>query len=67
MAPSGSAWVARFERCLSAATTVRFATEDGHLGDDQLYAYASRLAMGLAALLVAAVAAASRFRMNAEV
>lgn len=50
VAPSGSAWVARFERCLSAATTVRFATEDGHLGDDQLYAYASRLAMGLAAL-----------------
>jgi hypothetical protein len=48
--PSGPAWVARFESCLARAATVRFATEDRYLGDDGLFAYCSRLAMGLACL-----------------
>jgi class 3 adenylate cyclase/tetratricopeptide (TPR) repeat protein len=48
--PAGADWVARFEACLAAAKTVRFATEDAYLGDDQLFAYCSSLAMGLAAL-----------------
>jgi class 3 adenylate cyclase len=48
--PAGEDWVARFEACLSAAKTVRFATEDAYLGDDQLFPYSSSLAMGLASL-----------------
>jgi class 3 adenylate cyclase len=48
--PQGEDWVPRFEACLAAAKTVRFATEDAYLGDDQLFAYCSNLAMGLASL-----------------
>lgn len=48
--PAGGDWVARFEACLEKATTVRYATEDRHLGDDQLFGYCSELAMGLALL-----------------
>jgi class 3 adenylate cyclase len=48
--PAGQAWVGRFEACLAAAKTVRFATEDAYLGDDQLFTYSSSLAMGLASL-----------------
>jgi hypothetical protein len=48
--PAGEDWVARFEACLAAAKTVRFATEDAYLGDDQLFTYSSSLAMGLASL-----------------
>ena len=48
--PAGEDWVTRFEACLAAAKTVRFATEDAYLGDDQLFAYSSSLAMGLASL-----------------
>jgi hypothetical protein len=50
VAPSGPDWVNRFERCLAAATTVRFATDDAFLGDDVLFRYASEYAMGLALL-----------------
>jgi class 3 adenylate cyclase/tetratricopeptide (TPR) repeat protein len=48
--PGGESWVARFEACLAAAKTVRYATEDSYLGDDQLFTYCSGLAMGLACL-----------------
>jgi len=48
--PAGEDWVARFKACLAAAKTVRFATEGAYLGDDQLFAYCSSLAMGLARL-----------------
>jgi len=48
--PSGADWVKRFRRCLGAATTVRYATQDRYLGDDLLFAYCSRLAMGRALL-----------------
>ena len=48
--PSGAEWIDRFHACLAAAKTVRFATEDAYLGDDQLFTYCSSLAMGLAAL-----------------
>ncbi|MBV8181222.1 MAG: adenylate/guanylate cyclase domain-containing protein [Mycobacterium sp.] len=48
--PAGEAWVTRFEACLAAAKTVRFATEDSYMGDDQLFTYGSSLAMGLASL-----------------
>jgi class 3 adenylate cyclase len=50
VAPAGDQWVARFERLLYAATSVTYATEDAHLGDDVLYRYGSELAMGLAIL-----------------
>lgn len=50
VAPSGEAWIARFERCLARAETVRHAVEGRHLGNDQLYAYCGRFAMGLAVL-----------------
>jgi class 3 adenylate cyclase len=48
--PSGAAWSARFEACLQKATSIRYATEDRYLGDDQLFSYCSQLAMGLALL-----------------
>jgi class 3 adenylate cyclase len=48
--PAGERWVARFQACLNAAKTVRYATEDRYLGDDHLFTYCSRLAMGLAVL-----------------
>ena len=48
--PAGEAWVTRFGACLAAAKTVRFATEDAYLGDDQLFTYCRSLAMGLASL-----------------
>lgn len=49
VAPSGPEWLARFDRCLAAATPpVHFATTDSYLGDNGLFLYASRMAMGLA-------------------
>jgi len=48
--PAGPEWVDRFHAALNAAKTVRFATEDAYLGDDQLFTYCSSLAMGLACL-----------------
>lgn len=46
----GDAWAERFHRCLDAATSVTYATEGNHLGDDVLFSYAAELAMGLALL-----------------
>jgi class 3 adenylate cyclase len=48
VAPSGSAWAARFLACLERASEVTYATEDAFLGDDCLFRYGSELAMGLA-------------------
>ena len=50
VASAGAAWVDRFRACLEAASTVTYATEDAYLGDDVLYAYCARYAMGLALL-----------------
>ena len=50
VAAGGSAWPERFTRCLERATSVSYATEDSYLGDDSLFTYAARLAMGLAML-----------------
>jgi class 3 adenylate cyclase len=50
VADAGAGWVTRFQRCLEAATSVTFATEDSFLADDVLYAYCSQLAMGSALL-----------------
>lgn len=50
VADAGDRWIARFHRCLQAATSVTFATQDSYLNDDVLYNYNSQLAMGLALL-----------------
>jgi len=50
VADAGPEWVARFDRCFSAAARVTFATDDAFLDDDVLYRYGSELAMGLALL-----------------
>jgi class 3 adenylate cyclase/tetratricopeptide (TPR) repeat protein len=50
VADGGPGWVERFHRCMDAATSVGFATEDAYLGDDVLYRYAAELAMGVALL-----------------
>ncbi|MBV9554170.1 MAG: adenylate/guanylate cyclase domain-containing protein [Alphaproteobacteria bacterium] len=47
---SGRGWVQRFRACLNGATSVRYATRDRYLGDDQLFTYCSQMAMGLALL-----------------
>ncbi|HEX3535837.1 MAG TPA: adenylate/guanylate cyclase domain-containing protein [Stellaceae bacterium] len=56
--PAGEQWVKRFHACMSRASTVRYATEDRYLGDDQLFGYCSQLAMGLALLRATHVSAA---------
>ena len=50
VAPSGERWLARFEECWRRKTGVTYATDDEYLGDDSLFGYASRIAMGLAIL-----------------
>ena len=50
---AGGDWVARFERVLARAASVRYGVEESHLGDDVLYAYAAELTVGLAALRAA--------------
>jgi len=50
VAPSGVDWVNRFERCMENVTSIRYATEDSYLGDDQLFSYCSGMGMGLALL-----------------
>lgn len=50
VARGGPGWLARFDDCLARAASIHYATEDSYLGDDALFAYAGRLAMGLALL-----------------
>ena len=50
VAPFGETWVRRFERCLAQATSLRFASTDPYLGDEQVFAYSSQFAMGCAVL-----------------
>jgi adenylate cyclase len=46
----GEAWLPRYRACRAAAATVHFATPGAYVGDDNQFAYNTRLAMGLAAL-----------------
>ncbi len=48
--PGGPGWSRRFDECLAKATSITYATEDSYMGDDLLFTYAARLAMGLALL-----------------
>lgn len=50
VAPFGRDWVERFERCFARATSVRYASLDPYVGDEQVFAYASQIAMGCAVL-----------------
>lgn len=51
VARGGAGWVDRFDACLGRATSVTWATDANHDGDDSLFTYASRIAMGQAALI----------------
>ena len=48
VAPAGPEWSGRFRHCLGAATSVTIASDSAYAGDDVLFAYASRIAMGQA-------------------
>lgn len=48
VAPAGPDWVTRFRHCLGAATSVTIASDSAYNGDDVLFAYAGRIAMGQA-------------------
>lgn len=48
--PSGEAWLRRYRRVRQRVDAVSFATEDAYLGDDMLFGYCARYAMGLAQL-----------------
>ena len=50
VAPFGEGWVARFEHCLSRATSIRYAAQDPYRGDERVFAYSSQFAMGCAVL-----------------
>jgi tetratricopeptide (TPR) repeat protein len=50
VASAGEQWLKRFDDCLRAAQSITYATTDEYLGDDSLFGYASRMAMGLASL-----------------
>jgi class 3 adenylate cyclase len=50
VARGGDGWLGRFDSCLERAADVTYATRDQYLGDQVLFAHASRLAMGLALL-----------------
>ncbi|MCB2089417.1 MAG: adenylate/guanylate cyclase domain-containing protein [Sphingomonadaceae bacterium] len=46
----GPDWLPRYHACREAAASVHFATPGAYVGDDNQFAYNTRLAMGLAAL-----------------
>ena len=50
VARGGAGWEGRFDACHKRAASVSYTTEDEYLGDDELFHYCSRLAMGLAVL-----------------
>lgn len=46
----GKAWLPRYQACRDAAAAIHFATPGAYVGDDNQFAYNTRLAMGLTAL-----------------
>jgi len=48
--PGGPSWEERYIRARDAAESVTFATQIQHVDDDELFAYCSKLVMGLARL-----------------
>jgi class 3 adenylate cyclase len=47
---AGPSWTRRFKTCLARAKSVTFATTDSYQGDNELFTYGCRLAMGMAIL-----------------
>lgn len=60
VARGGPGWDERFATCLARATSVTWATDAGHDGDDALFAYAARIAMGQAILTARRVGGVAR-------
>ncbi|MCK4743292.1 MAG: adenylate/guanylate cyclase domain-containing protein [Sulfuriflexus sp.] len=46
--PAGAEWTERFYRCIDKANFVSYSCDGSYLGDNTLFHYATRLAMGLA-------------------
>lgn len=46
----GSSWLPRYRACRAAAASLHFSTPGSYIGDDNQFAYATRMAMGLASL-----------------
>jgi adenylate cyclase len=46
VAPAGADWRARFDHCLGRASSVTYASDSAYAGDDELFRYTSRIAMG---------------------
>jgi CRP-like cAMP-binding protein len=46
VAPAGSDWVSRYERCIARATTMEMATSGEYLGDPVLFDFCAQVAMG---------------------
>ncbi|MDQ1509659.1 MAG: hypothetical protein QOG50_1503 [Actinomycetota bacterium] len=46
VAPAGAAWQVRFRHCLDRATSITYASDSAYAGDDELFSYNSRIAMG---------------------
>ena len=55
VAPGGPDWTERFRRCLAAAASVTVASDSAYNGDDVLFAYAARIAMGQALIRAAGI------------
>jgi adenylate cyclase len=55
----GEDWLPRYRACREGAAGVHFATPGAYVGDDNQFAYNTRLAMGLAALRADAMATAA--------
>ena len=46
VSPAGPGWVDRFRACLARAESVVHASDSSFMGDDELFGYAGRIAMG---------------------
>jgi class 3 adenylate cyclase len=46
VAPAGTGWRDRFHHCLGLATSITYASDSAYAGDDELFTYNSRIAMG---------------------
>lgn len=57
--PAGDEWLDRFCACVAAATSVTYASGMNYVGDDQQFAYGSRVAMGMARLRANQICSAS--------
>lgn len=48
--PGGDSWLDRFRACMTGASSVTIASDEGYLGDDVVFDFGTRIAMGLAIL-----------------